>query len=129
MQFRLNLPPLTRVLLIVLCGISIVHQVVKLTHPPIPMGRPIPDPSFLALIPQWVVFRPWVYFTATFAEQNLVTLLMAAITLFYGGKYLERAWDSREFGKFVLLVTLIPNFIASLLYVLWFAITRDDDAA
>ena len=121
MQFRLNLPPLTRVLLIVLCVISIVYQVVRLNG--------WTDPGFLALIPQWALFRPWVYFTATFAEQNLITLLVAAITLFYGGKYLERAWDSREFGKFVLLVTLIPNLIASLLYVLWFAITRDDDAA
>lgn len=121
MQFRLNLPPLTRVLLIVLCVISIVYQVIRLNG--------WIDPSFLALIPQWALFRPWVYFTATFAEQNLITLLVAAITLFYGGKYLERAWDSREFGKFVLLVTLIPNLIASLLYVLWFAITRDDDAA
>lgn len=124
MQFRPNLPPLTRILLIVLGGVSIIYQVVTLNAWTSPS-----DPNFLALIPQWALFRPWVYFTATFAEQNLVTLLMAAITVFYGGKYLERAWDSREFGKFVLLVTFIPNFVASLLYVLWFAITRDDDTA
>lgn len=124
MQFRLNLPPLTRILLIVLGGTSIIYQVVRLND-----WTPPHDPSFLALVPQWALFRPWVYFTATFAEQNLVTLLIAGITLFYGGKYLERAWDSREFGKFVLLVTVTPNFVASLLYVLWFAITRDDDTA
>lgn len=124
MHFRPNLPPLTRILLIVLSGLSIIYQVVTLNG-----WTSASDPSFLALIPQWALFRPWVYFTATFAEQNLVTLLIAFITVFYGGKYLERAWDSREFGKFVLLVTLVPNVIASLLYVLWFAITRDDDAA
>ena len=124
MQIRFTLPPLTRILLIVLGGTSIIYQVVRLNDWTSPH-----DPSFLALIPQWALFRPWVYFTATFAEPNLVTLFVAGVTLFYGGKYLERAWDSREFGKFVLLVTVVPNFVASLLYVLWFAITRDDDAA
>ena len=87
------------------------------------------DPDFLALIPQWSLFHPWVFFTATFAEQNIFTMIIAAATVLYGGKYLERAWDSREFGKFVLIVTLIPNFAASLLYVLLFAITLRDDQA
>lgn len=85
--------------------------------------------DFLVLVPQRALFQPWVYFTATFAESNIITLLPAGFTIFYGGKYLERAWESREFGKFVLLVTLISNFVASLLYVALFAITREDDSA
>lgn len=85
--------------------------------------------DFLVLVPQRALFQPWVYFTATFAEPNIITLLPAGFTIFYGGKYLERAWESREFGKFVLVVTLISNFVASLLYVALFAITRDDDSA
>ena len=87
------------------------------------------NPDFLRLVPQWALLHPWAYFTATFAEHNLVTFFIAALAVVFGGKHLERAWDSREFGKFVLWVTLLPNFAASLLYVLWFAITRDDDAA
>ncbi len=81
------------------------------------------------MVPQRALFQPWVFVTATFAEQNVITLLVAAITIFYGGKYLERAWDSREFGKFVIVVIVASNCFASLLYVLLFAITRDDDAA
>lgn len=85
--------------------------------------------DFLVLVPQRALFQPWVYFTATFAEPNIVTLLLAGFTIFYGGNYLERAWGSGDFVKFVLVVTLISNFVASLLFVALFAITRDDDSA
>lgn len=118
MQLRINIPPLTRVLLVLLVAISSIYQIAR-------RG----DPIYIALIPQQSLLQPWVFFTATFAEQNLVTLIIAGATILYGGKYLERAWDFREFGKFVLLVTLIPNFGASLLCVLLFAITRDDNQA
>lgn len=124
MQLRTTVPPLTRILLILLLVISSIYQITRLAG-----LSTLSDPGFLALIPQWSLFHPWVFFTATFAEQNILTLIIAWATIFFGGKYLERAWDSKEFGKFVLLVTLVPNFAASLLYVLLFAITRDDDNA
>lgn len=124
MQLRINIPPLTRILLVLLGAISLIYQITHLKNWSVPG-----DPDFLALIPQWSLFHPWVFFTATFAEQNIFTMIIAGATVLYGGKYLERAWDSREFGKFVLIVTLIPNFAASLLYVLLFAITRRDDQA
>ena len=122
MQMRINIPPLTRVLLALLLAISTAHQITRYVFGGL-------DPELLALIPQWSLFYPWVYLTATFAEQNIVTLLIAAATILYGGKYLERAWGSTEFGKFVLLVTLLPNLVATFVYVLWFAITRDDSRA
>ncbi|KAM0806264.1 eukaryotic integral membrane protein-domain-containing protein [Usnea florida] len=122
MQMRINIPPLTRVLLALVLAISIAHQITRYLYGGL-------DPELLALIPQWSLFYPWVYFTATFAEQNVVTLLIAGATILYGGKYLERAWGSTEFGKFVLLVTVLPNFLATLVYVLWFAITRDESRA
>lgn len=124
MQLRINIPPLTRLLLALAIVISLVFQVARFE-----LWATQGDPDFLALIPQWSLFYPWVYLTATFAEQNVVTLLVAGVTILFGGKYLERAWGSKEFGKFVLIVTLIPNLVASFLYVLWFAITREDDQA
>ena len=124
MHLRINIPPLTRVLLGLAIVISAVFQAARLK-----LWATQGDPDFLALIPQWSLFYPWVYFTATFAEQNVVTLLVAVATILFGGKYLERAWGSKGFGKFVLIVTLIPNFVASLLYVTWFAITRADEQA
>lgn len=123
MQLR-SFPPLTQALLAFLFAISLVHQVLRLRRSSSPS-----NPDFLVLVPQRALLQPWVFFTAALAEPNVVTLLLAAFTIFYGGKYLERAWESREFGKFVLLVTLISNFVASLLYVALFAITRDDDSA
>ena len=124
MQWRLNIPPLTRVLLALNLVISILYQVARL-------GLLVANGhgNFLVLIPQWSLFYPWVYFTATFAEQNVLTLPVTSVTIVFGGRYLERAWGSKEFGKFVLLVTLLPNFVACLIYVLWFAITRQDEQA
>lgn len=121
MQLRINIPPLTRVLLGLLVAISTTHQVTRYlvgTHP-----------EFVALIPQYTIFYPWVYLTATYAEQNVVTLLIAGATILYGGKYLERAWGSTEFAKFVLVATLLPNVGATFVYVAWYAITRDVDRA
>ena len=65
MQLRINIPPLTRVLLVLIVVISLVFQVARFE-----LGAAQGDPDFVALIPQWSLFYPWVYFTATFAEQN-----------------------------------------------------------
>lgn len=124
MQLRGNISPLTRALLALTLVISLFFQIARFQ-----LWAKKGNPDFLALIPQWSLFYPWVYFTATFAEQNVLTLVVAGATIFFGGRYLERAWGSREFGQFVLLVTLLPNFIAALLYVLWFAITKEDEQA
>lgn len=118
MQLRINIPPLTRILLGLLIAISITHQVTRYIFHTLPL-------ELLALVPQQSVFYPWVYITATFAEQNIVTLLIAGATILYGGKYLERAWGSTEFGKFVLIVGVLPNLVSTIIYVLWFAITQD----
>ena len=122
MQLRINIPPLTRVLLALLLAISITHQITRYLFGGL-------DQGFLAIVPQWSLFYPWVYVTATFAEQNVVTLLIAGATVLYAGKYLERAWSSIDFGKFVLLVTVLPNVAATLIYVLWYAITQDEKRA
>ena len=121
MQFRINIPPCTRVLLGLLLVVSITHQVSRY----LVNGHP----EFVALVPQYTIFYPWVYVTATFAEQNVVTLLIAGATVLYGGKYLERAWGSTDFGKFVLIVTVLPNVGATIVYIFWFAVSRNVDRA
>jgi membrane associated rhomboid family serine protease len=55
-------------------------------------------------------------------EQNIFTVLLNAATLFYGGKYLERAWGSREFAKFIVIIAVIPNVVVALVYLLFAAI-------
>lgn len=119
MQWRLNIPPLTRVLLALLVAFSVSYQALR-------YGADYTAGHYLALIPVWALFTPWVYFTATYSEQNIVTILIAGATILYGGKYLERAWGSQEFGKFIVVVTLLPNVLASLIYVLLYAISQKE---
>ena len=114
MQLRINVPPLTRVLLALLAGIFVAYHTI---------GHSAYN---LTLIPQLTLLYPWVYITATFAEQNIVTLLITGATIFYGGKYLERAWGTKEFGKFVLVAIVIPYVATAIVYRLWFAITGTD---
>ena len=119
MSLRINIPSLTRILLILLVGLSLTYQSIRWR---LPTNRdPLP---YLTIIPQLSIYYPWVFLTSPLAEQNIVSLLIAGATVLYGGKYLERAWGSREFGKFWLVVTLIPNIIAVIIYLIWFAIKQ-----
>ena len=62
---------------------------------------------WLTLTPH--IYYPWTLLTATLAEHNFITLGIAVATVFYGGKYLERAWGSRELGEFLLVVVIVSN--------------------
>ena len=126
MAFRISLPPLTRVLLVLLVGTSLVYQAAYYRDP----GRTnltVVTVPWIALVPQLAIFYPWVFVTSTLAEPNVLTLLIAGATILFGGKYLERAWGSAEFGKFLLVTTLVPNLVSAILYILVFAITRTRD--
>ena len=121
MPLRINIPPLTRLLLISLIGLSAIYQVTHYT-------------AAIVLVPNITILFPWVYITSAFAEENLLTVLIGGATIFYGGKYLERAWGSSGFGKFMLVITVIPNAVTGLLYILAYGATgaeilRSADAA
>ena len=126
MPLRINIPPLTRVLLVFLVGLSVVYQAASYSASKSADPKKAAIIPWITLIPQLSVYYPWVYLTSTLAEKNVVTLLVAGATVLYGGKYLERAWGSAEFGKFLLVITLVPNAVAAILYVLLFAVSRAD---
>ena len=117
---RLNVPPLTRGLLIFVIGLSLAHIAW--------VGLPLLEPGrggvpWLVIEPPWhSAIYPWVYLTATLTETNPVGLVIAAATLFFGGRYLERAWGSRDFAAFLLIVALVSNLVVHLLYVLAFPV-------
>ncbi|MCJ1389624.1 hypothetical protein MMC18_002481 [Xylographa bjoerkii] len=129
MALRINIPPLTRVLLVLLVGLSIVYQVASYRQNRLQDSKSRTGVPWIALTPQLSIYYPWAYVTSTFAEKNVLTLLIGTATLLYGGKYLERAWGSAEFGKFLLTVVFLSNVVASCLYVLLFALTRADAQA
>ncbi|KAH0544840.1 hypothetical protein FGG08_001069 [Glutinoglossum americanum] len=131
---RISLPPLTRILLGVLLGLSVLTGALRYQQWDAQngegdnRGEPPSEPSsivipYLTIVPQLSLFYPWVFVTATLVEQNLFTLAITAATIFYGGKYLERAWGSPEFAKFLLVISVVPNALAFATYIIWFAFT------
>lgn len=136
MAFRINLPPVTRILLAVTIASSLLYNLARwrlllptttspsTTDPP---ARPIVP--YLALVPAQCIWYPWTFFTATFVEQNIFTLIVNGVNIFFGGKYLERAWGSRAFVYVILISSIIPNLLMVPTYILWAAITGSPDRA
>ncbi|KAI9681365.1 MAG: hypothetical protein M1817_002648 [Caeruleum heppii] len=140
---RINIPPFTRAVLVSLVALSTLTGAIRYRqwmntrsqNGSTPNNEKIPDPAaaypddplipYLTLVPQLALFYPWVFLTTTLVEQNIFTLAITGVTIFYGGRYLERAWSSAEFAKFILVVALIPNLLSFGVYIMWFALTGD----
>ncbi|RJE18216.1 Rhomboid family [Aspergillus sclerotialis] len=124
MALRINIPPATRIFLVCLLSLSLLYNIARWRQISNTGGTPSTEPSvpYLTLVPSTFIIYPWTLLTATFVEQNIFTVLLNAATIFYGGKYLERAWGSREFSKFILAISVIPNVVIIPIYILWGAI-------
>jgi membrane associated rhomboid family serine protease len=125
MALRINIPPATRVCLISLITLSFLYNIARWRQLDTTPGTPTVSPPvpYLTLVPSQFIFYPWTLLTATFVEQNIFTVLLNLATLFYGGKYLERAWGSREFTKFIVTIALVPNVVIVPCYLFWAAIS------
>ena len=129
---RVNIPPLTRACLLVCLCFSVLAGVLRYrawmaqqsqSKDDSQVGTQVFTVPYLTIVPALSITFPWTFVTASLVEQNIFTLAITLVTLFYGGKYLERAWGSAEFGKFLLVVSLVPNFLSFVIYVAWFAAT------
>jgi membrane associated rhomboid family serine protease len=115
---RINLPTATRSLLILLVGLTLLNV---LTFPSdkfslfLWTGRVSP---LLGIDPRTSFRYPWTIVTATFVERNILGLIITSLSLFFGGRYLERAWGLNEFLKFIAVICAIPNAFAFTLYLL-----------
>jgi membrane associated rhomboid family serine protease len=131
MAFRINIPPITRGILLCQVVLSLLYNIARYSQidfQSLNDAGPLYVP-YLTLVPSLSVWYPWVFVTTTFVEQNIFTLLINLATVFYGGKYLERAWSSAEFVKFILVVSTITNVVAFLIYVLWTPLTHNSAAS
>ncbi|KAF2639350.1 cytochrome c oxidase subunit I [Massarina eburnea CBS 473.64] len=130
---RVNLPPLTRSLLASLVVFTLLNLVLRPTpdwlqkaeKPFVGVGNGVP---YLSIVPGSSIVYPWVFLLATVVEQNIFGLIVTGLTIFYGGRYLERAWGSPEFTKFILFVAMIPNLLSFLLYVVAYVLSKNDAA-
>ncbi|KAK7977487.1 hypothetical protein PG996_003541 [Apiospora saccharicola] len=120
---RLNIPPVTRILLVALLLQSVLSAAVRYRQWSAQSEIVV---EWLTLVPQLSLFYPWTFVTSTLVESNIFTLSIAGLTLFHGGRYLERAWSSREFAKFLLVVSLIPNLLCFLVLVMLFTLTSNE---
>jgi len=107
MALRFNVPPLTRGLLLAVVTFTSLNTVL----------------GVFALIPKESWRWPWTFFTSAFVESHLFPVVVALPAIFFGGRYLERAWGSAEYAKFVLFVTMIPNVLSFAVYWSWYLIT------
>ncbi|ETI27814.1 hypothetical protein G647_00263 [Cladophialophora carrionii CBS 160.54] len=138
MALRINLPPITRVLLATIVALSFLYNIARWrlsSNSPSredPSGTsPSPPPTvpYLALVPSQCIWYPWTFLSATFVEQNILTLLVNGINIFFGGKYLERAWGSRGFVYVILMSSVIPNLIMVVTYITWAALSGNPERA
>ena len=136
MPLRINLPPLTRGLFPVLISLSTLNAALRFRKWAQQLdARPtaleaadyFTSPEwaipYLVLIPTISLKFPWTFLSAALVENNFVSLAICGLVMWFGGKYLERAWGSTEFAKFLLFVTMIPNVFAFFVYALWHAVT------
>ncbi|KAF2115609.1 cytochrome c oxidase subunit I [Lophiotrema nucula] len=127
---RINLPPLTRSLLASLVIFTLLNALLrpegswvqKAERPLTSVGNGVP---YLSIVPGQSVVYPWVFLLATVVEQNLLGLIITGLAVFYGGRYLERAWGSTEFTKFILFVAMIPNVLSFLLYIFGYVLSKN----
>ncbi|KAK0706528.1 eukaryotic integral membrane protein-domain-containing protein [Lasiosphaeria miniovina] len=120
---RINIPPVTRILLVVLTLQSVLSAAIRYRQWSAHTEVVLP---YLNLVPQLSLVYPWTFLTTTLVESNVFTLTIAYLTLYHGGRYLERAWSSREFAKFLLIAALIPNTLCFGTMIIFFAFTRNE---
>lgn len=129
MPLRINIPPLTRSLLVGLLTLTLLNASLRYRQwtPTIDTGTgpkwATINVPYLTIVPASSLFYPYVYLTSALIEQNIISFAASALTIFYGGRYLERAWGGSEFAKFVLTVTVIPNMLSFVIYELWSALS------
>lgn len=128
-----NIPPVTRALLLATAAFTALYVVARWNAlSEIPSGTgPAPNPSipYLTLVPSQSVYYPWTIVTSTFVEQNFVNLMVNLTAIYLSGRYLERAWNSKEFAILIAIAVLVPNLLVIVTYVFWGALTRSTTRA
>src|SRR6202012_4231379 len=134
----INLPPVTRALLAAIIALSLLYNIARWRLSPaspndedssgtIPSARPLVP--YLALVPAQCIWYPWTLLSGTFVEQNILTLLVNGINIFFGGKYLERAWGTQGFIYVILISSIIPNILMIVTYIMWAAVGGNPERA
>jgi membrane associated rhomboid family serine protease len=117
------------VLFVTLIALTVLNAIIKPDFTALgPFYQTGNGAPYLSLVIGESFIYPWTFATASFVEQNVFGLAVTGATLFFGGRYLERAYGQSEFAKFVLFSTVLPNFISFGLYIFFYALTHNGEA-
>lgn len=113
-----NVPSLTKALVSAVLGCSLAAYVYiyRLQVDADPETVILSICPFIGLLPGFVMYAPWTFLTAAFYESNIITLSISVVILLFCGKYLERAWGSKELLKFIIITAVLSNVVT------WFGI-------
>lgn len=120
---RINIPPVTRATLVALVVQSLLSAAIRYRQWTSNSNIVIP---YLSFVPQLSVIYPWTLLTSTLVENNVFTLSISAVTIYNGGRYLERAWTSAELAKFIAVVSFVPNLLTFATMTTLFALTGNE---
>ncbi|CAG8736239.1 19646_t:CDS:2, partial [Racocetra persica] len=119
-----NVPPTVKTLIFLIVFTSALGALKKF-HSLIETSFADVLPDF-ALVPGHAIQKVWTFFTAGFLETDPISLIGSVITMAACGKYLERAWGSKDFLKFVGIILIGVTLATFLTYLLEYAITGDE---
>lgn len=130
---RTNVPPVTRALILLTCSFSFICAAARWNTSAtaadgsaVPPDRLIPYPT---LVPSKSLYYPWTVLTSIFVEENILNFFINTAAVYLSGRYLERAWGSKDFAIVALIGAVIPNLLVIPTYVLWGIITLDTTRA
>ncbi|KAK7203883.1 eukaryotic integral membrane protein-domain-containing protein [Myxozyma melibiosi] len=132
---RVNLPPLTRTAVVITVILSAVVAIIRYSayftmraaNPENKLPLSSVYVSYLTVVPASSIVFPWTFITASYIEQNILSLLISVATLAYGAKYCERVWGSMELLKFLAIVGVASNFVVFFVCIVIYGITRHSD--
>lgn len=116
---RYNLPIVTKILVSTILFLYFLSAAYQYRTKGVGLLPLYGDPSLvpqIVVIPKLTISYPWTILTATYVEANIATLSASGLALFFGGRYLERAWSSSQLATLMLLIAIVPNLACMIFY-------------
>ncbi|KXS17552.1 DUF1751-domain-containing protein [Gonapodya prolifera JEL478] len=115
--------PVSRTLVVVVSSLTILNHLSFRYQTTVGDNdsKPLINPM-LGLVPGYWMY-PWVFVTAGLFETRLVSFIGNILFVWFGGRYLENLYGTKELAIFVLLVNAVAYFLTMIAYIVLYATT------